>query len=509
MLTKRAFGLATASAAAVLLLGAASGQAQVNKNWLTVVMPAEPAGLEGCSATRQLEGFVNKETIVETLLDKNMKTGEIVPRLATSWEQVNPLTWRFKLRQGVKFHDGADFNAETAIKSMERLLKSPVSCEIRNKYFNNIKMTLSAPDAFTVQIVTENPEPILPARMTAMTIVSPNTPFDKATLTAIGTGAFAMEEWKSGQEIRVKRFDAYWGAKPQAEGVRYIWRAEPAVRAAMAKIGEADIVPVIGKQDANDPTLDHSYLTWEVSFLRIDNTRAPLDDRRVRLALNYAVDREGMRGTILSKDVVNATQIVVPGVPGHNYELDKNVRPFDPTKAKQLLAEAKADGVPVDKEIILYGGPTKYPGASEVAEALLTSYRAVGLNMKLINLEPGQYTEQFSTPHDPDRGPTLLQVLHDNTLEPIISVPYKYACDGTSSMVCDKGLDEQINKIAAMTGEERNKAWSGLFKHLYEDVVADVWMYYMVGYQRLSPRMNYKPDLITNNEIRVQEYTFK
>src|SRR5690606_9806004 len=137
-------------------------------------------------------------------------------------------------------------------------------------------------------------------------------------LAPVGTGAYVFDTWMNGQEIRLKRNDGYWGGKPEPEGVRYIWRNESAVRAAMVKIGEADIAFNVAPQDADDPELDHSYLNSETTYFRIDLERPPLNDRRVRLALNYAVNRGGFLGTILSTDLIHATQMVMPSIPGHN-----------------------------------------------------------------------------------------------------------------------------------------------------------------------------------------------
>ncbi len=510
MLRAHKFGFSAAAALLLMAPAIASGQTQaVNAKWLTVVLPAEPEALEACNATRSLEGFVNKQTVVETLIDKDYRTGALKPRIAVSWERVNPTTWNFKLRQGVTFHDGAKLDAKAVAYSMDRTLNSPIHCELRGKFFGGLKLQVSALNDDTVQVVTDKPEPILDARMTGMTIYSPNTPFDKSMLTAVGTGPYAMESWQAGQEIRLKRFDKYWGAQPQAEGVRYVWRAESAVRAAMVKIGEADIAPFVTKDDAKDPDFARTYLSWEVTYLRLDTGKAPLNDRRVRLALNYAFDRESVRGSILSKDVVHATQMVVPGLAGHNDALDKMIRPYDPAKAKALIAEAKADGVPVDTEIVLYGAPHRFSGANEVMEAFLTMYKAIGLNVKLTNLEPGQYNKAVNKPFAEDRPPTALLNLHDNTLDPVISVTPKYTCAGTTSMVCDKTVDDTIAKVTAMTGEERVKGWQELFRMMYEDVASDVWMYYMVGYANVGKRVNYANYSITNNEVRVADFTFK
>jgi peptide/nickel transport system substrate-binding protein len=505
-----------AAATAVLVLASLtplSAAAQATGKWVTIVVPAEPPSLDGCNATRSFEGRVIKQNVVETLIARDSKDGRLKPQLITAWEQVNPTTWRFTLREGVVFHDGAPFNAETATKAILRSIgpdmqKAGLHCEARDRYFSDLKVEVSPTGPYAIQIVTDRPEPILPTRLSSVAVASPNTPSDKYALHPIGSGPYAFDTWTAGQEITLKRFAGYWGAKPQADGVRYVWRAESAVRAAMARIGEADIALNIAPDEANDPATDYSYLNSETSYLRIDTFKPPLNDKRVRLALNYGMDRDGMRQSILTKDLQHATQLVMPSIAGHNHALDKQVLPYDPAKAKQLLAEARADGVPVDTEILLMGRPASYFNAGEVMEAFLGMYKAIGLKMKLINLEPGQYNEVNNKPFAEDRPPALLQSTHDNnTGDPIFSLT-KVSCAGSSSMLCDRTLDDMVAKVATMTGDERVKGWEGVFRYLYEDAVPVVWMYHMVGYARVNPRIDFKPDVTTNNEVRIQEIHF-
>lgn len=105
-------------------------------------------------------------------------------------------------------------------------------------------------------------------------------------------------KWDAGQEIVLERFDGYWGDQPQADGARFIWRTESAVRAPMVKSGEADIAPNIALQDATDEDTDFGYFNSETSRRRIDMTRATLDDLRIRQAMNYAIDRSCSSATL-------------------------------------------------------------------------------------------------------------------------------------------------------------------------------------------------------------------
>ncbi|MCG8547228.1 MAG: ABC transporter substrate-binding protein, partial [Alphaproteobacteria bacterium] len=175
-------------------------QAEAQKKMVTVVLSEEPEGLDGCNSNRSTVGRVAKQNIVETLTEIDPKDGSITPRLATSWEKVNPTTWRFTLRKGVKFHDGAPFNAKTAAQGIARTMNTDakggargtggLDCETRTKSFGDLKIVGKAVDEHTLEISANKPVPILPTRMGVVSLSSPNTPTDKLVLNPIGTGPY-------------------------------------------------------------------------------------------------------------------------------------------------------------------------------------------------------------------------------------------------------------------------------------------------------------------------------
>jgi len=334
-----AAGLAVAGAIATPTPAAAQ-----SKN-IVIVESEEPDNLDACNTTRSNIGRVVKVNIIESLIMLDPATASLSPRLATSWERVSDKVWRFKLRDGVKFSDGEPFTAAAVVQSMERTWRPSIACETRSK-FGGLKFTGKAIDPLTLEITTETPEPILPVRMSLVGIDSPKTPGDKLTLSPVGTGPYVLDRFSPGKEIVLKQNPNYWGKKPAVEQATYVMRNQSAVRAAMVKVGEADLAPNIAVQDATDATLDFSFLNSESTRLRLDTMTPPLNDKRVRLALNYAIDRKAILGTIMSKDALHSTQLVVPSIPGHNHEIDKQIRPYDPAKARQLLAEAAFPSIP-------------------------------------------------------------------------------------------------------------------------------------------------------------------
>lgn len=514
LLSAAAFSTATA----VALLAALPAQAQANRN-VTIVLPDEPIGLDPCNSDTSTLGRINRQNIVETLTEIDPQDGSIKPRLATSWQKVNDTTWRFKLREGVTYHDGAPFNAETAVTSIMRTLatdsvvkgdvKTGLDCSTRTIFFKALKLTPKAIDATTLEIVTEPAAPILPTQVGLIMLASPNTPKDKLTLAPIGTGPYVFDHWTAGQEVVIKRNEKYWGAKPQVEQAKYVWRNESSVRAAMVKIGEADIAPVIAAQEATDPSMDYSYLNSETVWLRIQTAEKPLDDIRVRLAMNYAVDRNALRGSLFPKGVIPATQIVVPSIAGHNHELDKKVYAYDPAKAKQLIAEAKAAGTPVDKEIQLIGRTNFFPNAQEVMEAVGGMFKAVGLNTKISMLEAAVWTDLIRKPFDEGRGPVVQQQVHDNNNgDPVFSVFAKFGCEGINSTICSPEIDKMIALASVQSGDERVKTWQKTFEMIFE-TVPDVMLFHQVGHSRIGPRLDFKPTIAMNSEIQLSQIKFK
>ena len=515
----RIFAVPTLIPAALLAAAVVTNVNAAEKDMVTVVMSEEPEGLDGCNSNRSTVGRVAKQNIVETLTEIDPKDGSITPRLATSWRKVDAKTWRFKLREGVKFHDGAAFNAANAVIAIARTMDTTnggtkargtggLDCETRTKSFGDLRIVGKAIDEYTLEIAANKAVPILPTRMGVVSLSSPNTPTDKLVLKPIGTGPYKFKSWTSGQEIVLERFDGYWGKHPVVAKARYVWRSESAVRAAMVKVGEADIAPNIAVQDATDSAMDFSYPNSETTRLRIDLTRPPLNDKRVRQALSYAIDRDAIRGSVLSKDVLHATQIVVPSINGHNPAL--KVVPLNLAKAQKLLAAAKADGVPVDKQLEIVGRINIYPNATETMEVMMAMLQGAGFNVKLRMLEVGEWLDILTKPYGENRGPVLLQAQHDNNNgDAVFSVFNKYACNGAQSTVCDPKLDALIAKASTLSGAERRSAWQEVMRVINEDIAADVWMYHMVGYSRVGNRINFTPSISTNSELHLQDITFK
>lgn len=493
--------------AALLMASTATFALPAMAESVTVVLSEELDVVEPCMASRSNIGRVVLQNISETVTE--LVPGEgLKPRLATSWEDMGGGTWRFTLRDGVTFSDGSAFDAEDVAHSIARTTGDAIVCEIGAKYFGGMEITTNVVDTHTIDITADPAQPILPLLMSTMTIVPSDTPMDSFVDQPIGTGPYTFDEYNVGQNIKLSARDGYWGDAPVVTDATYVFRSDSAVRAAMVQTGEADIAPNIALQDASDPAMDYSYPNSETVYLRLDHATAPLDDVRVRQALNYAVDREAFVGTILADGTLLATGMTPPSTIGYN----KDLKPYayDPEKATALLEEAKADGVPVDTEITLIGRTGNFGNVLETMEALLQMFQDAGFNMKLQMYEVAEWENFYSKPFAEDRGPQMVEAQHDNANgDPVFSMYFKYHSEGLQSGVADPKIDEGIAAATAATGDEREKLWSDLFAYIHEESVTDVMLFHMVGFSRVNPRLDFQPSIKTNSELQLSQIRFK
>lgn len=473
---------------------------------VTIVLNEELETVEPCMASQSNIGRVILQNISETMTELNPTNGELMPRLATSWEDMGGGTWKFNLRDGVKFSDGTALDASDVEHSMMRTVSEDLTCEIGAKYFGGMTITTKVVDDQTIEITSDPAQPILPLLLSTLTIVPSETPME-FTRSPIGTGPYVFSEYNVGQNITLDRRDDYWGDTPEVTKATYLFRSDDAVRAAMVQTGEADISPLISQNDANNAATDFSYPNSETTYLRLDNNIEPLNDLRVRKALNMAVDREAFLGTLIPEGAEIATHMTVPTALGADEDLP--VAAYDPEGAKALLAEAKADGVAVDTEILLLGRLGNFPNVTEVMEALQSMFTDAGFNTKLQMVEVGEWIKYYSKPFAAGDTPSMVQAMHDNNRgDPVFSMFFKYACDGLQAGGCYEDLDASIAKATGTPGEGRAEAWRETFRIVNEEAI-DVLLFHMVGFSRVSERLDFTPTIATNSELQLSQIGFK
>ncbi|MFQ8432206.1 ABC transporter substrate-binding protein [Amaricoccus sp. W119] len=486
------------------VLGAAFAQ---EDKGVTIVLGEDIDLVEPCMATRSNIGRIIMQNVNETLTQYDVTGGQgVLPRLAESWEDQGNGTWRFNLRQGVTFSDGSAFDAADVKHSFERAMSDQLSCETP-RYFGETKLTFNVVDDNTVDVTAEPAQPILPLLLSLVTIVPSETPVEFVR-EPVGTGPYALTSWEPGQSIVLERRDDYWGEAPAVEKATYVFRTDPAVAAAMVTQGEADLAPSISAVDATDPETDVSYLNSETLYLRLDSSIAPISDKRIREALNLAIDREAFIGTLLPE----GTEVAVAMVPPTTLGWNPDVKPFayDPERAAALVEEAAADGVPTDTTLHLIGRSNLFPGVVEVVEAMTQMLQEVGLNVEVQMIEVAQQEELYNKPFPENRPPQMLAVQHDNSRgDPVFSMFFKYASEGRQSGIADPKVDEMIAAATAATGDERTKAWQDLIAYVHDEAIADVLLFHMVSFARVGERIDFTPTIATNSQLELANIAFK
>lgn len=491
---------------AVSLIALSAAAVQAADTDVTIVLSEELELVEPCMASQSNIGRVVLQNVSETLAELNPANGQLTPRLALSWEDLGGGKWRYNLRDGVKFSDGTSFTAADVKHSLERTLSEDLACELKARYFGGMDLTADVIDDTTIEFTAEPAQPVLPLLLAALTIVPEETPIE-FTREPIGTGPYVLSEWNVGQNIILDRRDDYWGDQPEVTKATYVFRSDAAVRAAMVEAGEADIVPQISEELANNPKTDFAYPNSETTYLRLDQGVGSLGDIRIRKALNMAIDRDAFLGTLLPEGAIVATHMVPPSTLGWNPDLKP--WPFDLDQAKALVEDARADGVDVGAEITLIGRTGNFPHATEINEALTQMFNDAGLNVKLEMHEVAEWIDFYSKPFAEDRGARMVMAQHDNSRgDPVFSMQWKYSCDGGQSGQCVPELDDMMAKAAAATGDERAALWSPVFAKVHEELVTDVFLFHMVGFSRVSERVNYTPNISTNSELPLEEITF-
>ncbi|WP_316570720.1 glutathione ABC transporter substrate-binding protein [Neobacillus sp. YIM B06451] len=326
--------------------------------------------------------------------DKDFK---IQPLLAKEWTVVNDTTWEFKLRDDVTFHDGAPFNAEAVKATFDRLLDPNTGSPQREKF--SMITEVKVVDEYTVQLLLAYPYAPLLSILASQegSILSPKALAENPEGLAdhpVGTGPFVFEQWKSGQEISLKKNENYWGKKPTIDRVVFKVVPEDATRLAMIETGEAHIndqVPVteIERIDASDKMALYRTEGLAVEYVGFNTKKKPLDDVKVRKAISHAIEREAIIKGVYNNVGTLANVAMSPKVNGHS---DK-VQPYgyDLNEAKKLLKEA---GYEKGLKISLLTSDRKE--RINMAEVIQSQLKGIGVTVDIQVMEYGAYIEMLN-----------------------------------------------------------------------------------------------------------------
>jgi peptide/nickel transport system substrate-binding protein len=342
--------------------------------------------------------------------DENQK---LVPGLATSWKATDDLSWEFKLRKNVKFHDGSPFTADDVVFTLNRVPNvpnSPSSFATFTKPIVDVKVV----DAHTIVFKTATPHVLLPSDLAAVVIVSRKNG-EKATTddynsgrAAIGTGPYRFAEYTPNQRVVLKANYAHWAGEQPLDKVTFKILTNSAARVAALLSGDVQMIEVVPTSDIAKLSQDKNFnladkVSNRVIYVHLNQAseksapfvtdkagkpleKNPFRDARVRKALSMAINRDAIADRVMEKKAVPAAQLL----PDFFFGTSKKLKPvkYDPEGAKKLLAEA---GYPNGFALTIHGPNNRYINDDKIAQAVAQFYSRAGIDAKVETLPSSVY----------------------------------------------------------------------------------------------------------------------
>jgi len=361
--------------------------------------------------THQLDPQTHVGTIAESQLrhifeplvqiDRDLQT--VKPQLATEWQRLDDLTLQFKLRQGVKFHNGEDFDGDAARFSILRPLDPANKADARTTYAGISAVDVL--DKYTINVKTAKPDPALLLRMTgfSMTMVAPrwaaSSP-DVFTKEAYGTGPYKLASWSDPlQDWTLAANDQYWGGAPKIKKVRIKTIPELATRTAALRSGEVHVAKDVAVEEVDainksGRALGKTTPSNRIPYYVMEVRKPPCNNKQLRQAINYAANLDGIIQSVLYG---NATRVATTVAPWHvGFHTDLKPYPYDPDKAKVLMKEA---GFPNGFDLNINYIQGRYLKDKEVAEAMAQELNKVGIRAKPVLRDAALNTQEDLDQH--------------------------------------------------------------------------------------------------------------
>jgi len=383
-------------------------QGPVYGGTLRVAIPAEPPGLDPTTNTAAVIDRVVYNNVYEGLV-KLSRTGEIVPGVAENLPEISDdgLVWTFRLRHGVKFHDGHELTSADVVYTFKRDKDSQIGVP-HPEYYEPIEK-IEALDNYTVRITLKEPNSMFLFNLArGDSIIVPNGAGDELKSHPDGTGPFKFVEWVRGDHVTLERFKDYYGTDKDGNKLPYLDKViikfilDPSAQIAALKAGDIDVIAYIASPEsavdiASDPRFKvlNGVSTGDV-ILAINNSRKPFNDLRVRRAISYAINRQ---------EIINGAMFGY-GTPigSHMSPINPNyidltwLYPYDPEKAKELLTEA---GYPDGFHAVLKL-PQPYNYSVRSGKIIADQLRKVGIDLDIQIIDWGQWLSRVFTNADYD-----------------------------------------------------------------------------------------------------------
>jgi peptide/nickel transport system substrate-binding protein len=472
---------------------------------VVIAQGVDPTTLDMMNQQEQPASNVGAQ-MFESLLerDQNLK---LVPALATEMPKlVAPTTWEFKLRRGVKFHNGEDFTADSVKFSIERLA-NPANKLRGSSSFAPIDR-VEIVDPYTVRIHTKKPWPVflshIALRQAAMYPPKEYAGKDAVAISRapIGTGPFKFVRWAKDEEIVMEAFPGYWNGAAKIKAVVFKPIPDDAVRVAALQNAEIDVAvnipPHLGGIIEKHPKL---FLSTAPSIRTIqlmiythqmDATHkptgpyaGPTTDKRVRQALSYALDAdEIIKGVMDGKAVRVATML-----PSLHFGFDPSLKPIkqDLARSKKLLAEA---GFPNGLEIVLNGPQGRYVRDKEVGEAVAGQLTKAGIKTTLRTFEFVNYLNNMVYVHK--AGPVWLIGWGTGTMDAeTVYVPL-FRSPGIFVNWLNEDFNRMLDEAQTIMDDKKRLEQYHRINRLWVEEMPAVPLYQQIDLYGVAKRLNWK-----------------
>lgn len=408
--------------------------------------------------------------IYDPLITRDRNTMEYVGHLAKDWEVIDDLTWQFNLHQGIKFHNGAPFNAH-AVKYTIDYINNPDKEMAYRGRFQAIH-TVEVVDDYTVIFHTSEPMPILLDRLTSCYILEPGyveeVGEEYASLNPIGTGAYQFVEWRQGQEIVMEKFDDYWLGTPEVERVIFRPIPEFSTRVAALLVGEIHVIRdvpghMVMRVDASQRAEVRGIPSSRINYIAMVNFQeGPLQNKEVRQAFNYAVNVPELIEFVLDG---SGTQMAGSlSVLNADHDPSLEPYPYDPEKAVEMIRNAGYE--PGDLRFTLDTPDGRYPQDREVAMAIADQLGEIGINVTVRVNEWGTHLDRIINRNTGEMfllgwGPAFVA---QGTIESLMTTTRTYSGFGL------EWLDEMVEEaVVLVEPEAMREAWNEIQQIVYDE----------------------------------------
>jgi peptide/nickel transport system substrate-binding protein len=418
------------------------------------------------------------------------RDGKLRPSVAESWKAMSDTVWEFKLRRDVKFQNGEPLSAAAVKFTLERIL-NPAN---RIPWLSQLGpiTRIDAVDDFTVRITTAEPVATLPENTLIAYLVPPKyfqeVGRERFAREPIGSGPFKFKDMDPLTHFTVTTFPESWrwgGKKPGLDQVTWKKIPEDATRVAAFRAGEVDVADAVPPEQAERlKTARAAIISQPIAQTLTINLRStwdtPLKNKKVRQALNYAVDKESIiKNILLGNATLSNGQLVGPDAFGYNPDLKPF--PYDPQKARQLLAEA---GYSNGFEMTFHGSQGRYPKDKEVAEVIVSQLAQVGVKAKLDYLENAVFSQmsQVGT-----IGPLNIYgwqyMPAMNISQPI---PF-FMCKTPRKNFCDPILDDAVNSMLAEMNPAKRLRKAQILEGIMRDTAPVIFLWQFHSIYAIQP----------------------